>query len=80
MVAAGFDNLIAAGRCVSCVDEAYASMRVQGTCMAIGGQSAGFFKSAGVGARHIQHTATGAHGFRHGDSPWVMNDKTLIKH
>ncbi len=43
MVAQGFDSLIAAGRCVSCIDEAYASMRVQGTCMAIG-------EAAGVAA------------------------------
>ena len=49
MVAAGFDNLIAAGRCVSCVDEAYASMRVQGTCMAIG-------EAAGVAAAMRRET------------------------
>ena len=49
MVAAGFDNLIAAGRCVSCVDEAYASMRVQGTCLAIG-------EAAGVAAAMRRET------------------------
>ena len=49
MVAEGFDNLLAAGRCVSCVDEAYASMRVQGTCMAIG-------EAAGVAAAMRRET------------------------
>lgn len=36
MVAAGFPNLIAAGRCISAEREPYASLRVQATVMSIG--------------------------------------------
>lgn len=36
MVAKGFDNLIAAGRCISSEKEPYASIRVQATAMSIG--------------------------------------------
>lgn len=36
MIADGFDNLIAAGRCISADPEPYASIRVQGTVMSIG--------------------------------------------
>ncbi|HIS85047.1 MAG TPA: FAD-dependent oxidoreductase [Candidatus Faecivicinus avistercoris] len=50
----GVENLIAAGRCVSCDAQAYASLRVQATCMAIG-------ESAGVLAAQscMQHAAVG---------------------
>lgn len=62
MVAAGFDNLLAAGRCISCLDEAYASMRVQGTCMALGeaaGIAAAMRKESGCAV-----TAVDAHALR----------------
>jgi hypothetical protein len=36
LVAKGFQNLIAAGRCISAEREPYASLRVQATCMSIG--------------------------------------------
>ena len=36
LVASGFPNLIAAGRCISAEREPYASLRVQATCMSIG--------------------------------------------
>jgi hypothetical protein len=36
LVAKGFPNLIAAGRCISAEREPYASLRVQATCMSIG--------------------------------------------
>ena len=36
---------------------------------AVGGQGAGFVQGAGVGARHIQHAATGTRGFGHRYSP-----------
>lgn len=36
MVSAGFDNLIAAGRCISAEREPFASLRVQATVMSIG--------------------------------------------
>ena len=44
LVAAGFENLIAAGRCVSVDWESYASMRVQATVMSIG-EAAGLMAS-----------------------------------
>ena len=37
LVAAGFDRLYVAGRCLSCDHEAQASIRVMGTCFATGG-------------------------------------------
>jgi hypothetical protein len=40
LIAAGFDNLLAAGRCVSADRQAFASIRVQATAMALG-QAAG---------------------------------------
>ena len=47
MIPRGFDNLLAAGRCVSADAAAYASLRVQATVMALG-------ESAGVmAAEHI---------------------------
>ena len=44
MVAAGFSNLVAAGRCISAEREPYASLRVQATCMSIG-EAAGLMAS-----------------------------------
>ncbi|MBE6691610.1 MAG: FAD-dependent oxidoreductase [Ruminococcaceae bacterium] len=44
MVAAGFPNLMAAGRCISAEREPYASLRVQATCMSIG-EAAGLMAS-----------------------------------
>ena len=40
MIAEGFDNLIVAGRTISADCEAFASIRVQASCMGIG-QAAG---------------------------------------
>ena len=50
LIPRGFDNLLAAGRCVSADATAYASLRVQATVMAIG-------EAAGLMA--AQHVATG---------------------
>ena len=53
LVAEGFPNLIAAGRCISADPEAFASARVQGTCMTVGeaaGKAAAFCVGKGIGA------------------------------
>ena len=53
LVAEGFPNLIAAGRCISADPEAFASARVQGTCMTVGeaaGKAAAFCVGKNIGA------------------------------
>lgn len=47
----GIDGLIVAGRCISATHEAQASLRVAGTCFALG-EAAGI--AAGLAARHTQ--------------------------
>ena len=52
IVADGFPNLIAAGRCISVDPTAFASIRVQGTCMTVGeaaGKAAAFCLDRGIG-------------------------------
>jgi hypothetical protein len=44
LVATGFSNLVATGRCISAEREPYASLRVQGTCMSMG-EAAGLMAS-----------------------------------
>ncbi|MBQ7599324.1 MAG: FAD-dependent oxidoreductase [Clostridia bacterium] len=51
LVADGFPNLIAAGRCISVDPTAFASIRVQGTCMTVGeaaGKAAAFCLEKGI--------------------------------
>ncbi len=53
LIAADFDNLFAAGRCISADHDALASTRVMGTCLALG-QAAG--TAAALAARQQQTT------------------------
>lgn len=53
LIPVGFDNLLAAGRCISADHDALASTRVMGTCLAIG-QAAGI--AAAQAAAHRQTT------------------------
>lgn len=55
LIPVGIDGLLVAGRCASATHEAHASMRVAGTCMAMGQAAGGAAALAGQSGRSVRN-------------------------